>query len=263
MYLVTGLYSGCLLTWDNRLAPEFPFPIGVNDCWDALKWALANSSTLKVTPERGLVVGGASAGGNISAVLALLARDENLQPPITGQYLCVPALLPHEKVPSRFTHLYQSRLEMSVDPVLSGKMDMSPVMQMYNPTADSPLWDPFNHPEGHKGAAKAFFQVGGLDPLRDEAVLYDRVLREAGVLTRFELYAGFGHMFWTNWPEMEKSKSFVQDTVVGMKWLLERWEDVSSQEIKQVQETDELTQSIQQVPVEFFQHSSIVELDYS
>lgn len=85
----------------------------------------------------------------------------------------------------------------------------------------SALWDPFNHKDGHAGVAKAFFQVGGLDPLRDEAVLYDRVLREAGVLTRFELYGGFGHMFWTNWPEMERSKGFVEDTVRGIRWLLE------------------------------------------
>jgi acetyl esterase/lipase len=66
------------------------------------------------------------------------------------------------------------------------------VEAVYGPETHSPLWDPFNHPQGHKGAPKAFFQAGGLDPLRDEAILYDRVLREAGVLTRFELYSGYG-----------------------------------------------------------------------
>jgi acetyl esterase/lipase len=70
--------------------------------------------------------------------------------------------------------------------------------------------------------AKAFFQVGGLDPLRDEAVLYDRVLRQSGVLTRFDLYAGYGHMFWTNYPELEESKKFVRDTLKGVRWLLEK-----------------------------------------
>lgn len=49
------------------------------------------------------------------------------------------------------------------------------------PGPKSPLWDPYNHPDGHKGVAKAFFHVGGLDPLRDEAVLYDPKLKEAGV----------------------------------------------------------------------------------
>ncbi|KAK1917873.1 hypothetical protein P3342_000590 [Pyrenophora teres f. teres] len=93
---------------EYRLAPEHKFPVGVNDCWDALKWCLANSDWLGATPSRGVLVGGASAGGNIAAVLALLSRDRKLDPPITGQYLCVPALLPDTNVPAHLEHLYQS-----------------------------------------------------------------------------------------------------------------------------------------------------------
>jgi acetyl esterase/lipase len=202
------------------LAPEHKFPIGVNDCWDSLKWAISNSPKLRATPSRGIIVGGASAGGNIAAVLALRSRDENLEPPITGQFLCVPALLPDTNVPAHLVHLYESRTQSKNDPVLK---DMQPglIEQIYAPDIKSPLWDPFNHPAGHAGAPKAFFQVGGLDPLRDEAVLYDRVLREKGIQTRFELYDGYGHMFWTNYPELEESERFVKDTLRGMRWLLE------------------------------------------
>ncbi|KAH5581022.1 hypothetical protein HBI24_135800 [Parastagonospora nodorum] len=206
---------------EYRLAPEHKFPTGLNDCWDALKWAISHSADLKATPSRGLIVGGASAGGNIAAVLALKARDEMLEPPITGQYLCVPALLPDANVPPHLAHLYESRTKSTNDPVLKG-IPPGLIEEIYAPDPKSPLWDPFNHPKGHKGAAKAFFQVGGLDPLRDEAVLYDRVLREAGVLTRFQIYAGYGHMFWTNYPEMEESRRFVGDTLRGVKWLLEK-----------------------------------------
>ncbi|CAN9152289.1 unnamed protein product [Alternaria alternata] len=177
---------------EYRLAPEHKFPTGVHDCYDALLWSLKNSATLNATPSRGLLVGGASAGGNIAAVLALLARDEKLSPPITGH---------------------------TNDPVLKG-IPPGMIEEIYAPDPKSPLWDPFNHPDGHEGVAKAFFQVGGLDPLRDEAVLYDRILRENGILTRFELYAGYGHMFWTNYPELEESEKFVKDTLNGVKWLL-------------------------------------------
>jgi len=193
----------------------------VNDCWDALKWAITNSADIKATPSRGIVVGGASAGGNIAAVLALQARDEQLDPPITGQYLCVPALLPDTNVPAHVAHLYESRSKSVNDPVLKG-LQPGMIEQIYAPDVNSPLWDPFNHRDGHQGAAKAFFQVGGLDPLRDEAVMYDRVLREAGVLTRFELYGGYGHMYWTNYPELDMSVKFVEDTLAGVKWLLEK-----------------------------------------
>ncbi|KAH7113286.1 Alpha/Beta hydrolase protein [Dendryphion nanum] len=210
---------------EYRLAPEHPFPTGINDSWDALKWAVDRASDLKASPTRGLIVGGSSAGGNIAAVLALIARDENFQPPITGQYLCVPALLPPENVPQKYTHLYESRTQSLSDPILKDTVanqdsGMNAIIALYNPDPKSPLWDPFNHSDGHGGLARAFFQVAGLDPLRDEAVLYDGVLREGGVLTRFELYKGLGHMFWTNWPEMEASTGFMRDTVRGMRWLL-------------------------------------------
>ncbi|OAL51595.1 alpha/beta-hydrolase [Pyrenochaeta sp. DS3sAY3a] len=206
---------------EYRLAPEHKFPTGVHDSWDALQWALAHAPSLHATPTAGLIVGGASAGGNIAAVLALLARDENLSPPITGQYLCMPALLPHTNVPAHLAPLYQSRTHSVSDPVLK---DLVPgaIEAIYEPDPTSPLYDPFNHPAGHVGVAKAFFQVGGIDPLRDEGVLYDGVLRGSGVLTRFELYRGFGHVFWTNYPEMEASRGFVRDALEGVRWLLEK-----------------------------------------
>ncbi|KAJ4356666.1 uncharacterized protein N0V89_004702 [Didymosphaeria variabile] len=211
----------CTTDSQRRLAPEHQFPIGVNDCWDALKWALDNSPSLKATPTQGVIVGGASAGGNLAAVVALLSRDTSLSPPITGQYLCVPAVLPEYNVPEHLAPLYRSRYDSRSDPVLK---DLQPGMieAIYKPEEKSPLWDPFNHPNEHKGVAKAYFQVCGLDPLRDEAVLYDRKLREAGVLTRFDLYAGYGHMFWTNYPEMKRSMEFVEDTLNGVRWLLEK-----------------------------------------
>ena len=130
------------------LAPEHKFPTGVHDCYDALLWSLKNSATLNATPSRGLLVGGASAGGNIAAVLALLARDEKLSPPITGQYLCVPALLPDTNVPPNLVPLYLSRTQSTNDPVLKG-IPPGMIEEIYAPDPKSPLWDPFNHPDGH------------------------------------------------------------------------------------------------------------------
>ena len=63
-----------------------------------------------------------------------------------------------------------------------------------------------------------------MDPLRDHALIYERVLREEdGIDTKLDLYIGFGHTFWTNWPEMEMSRRFVNDTLEGMRWLLLSW----------------------------------------
>lgn len=90
----------------------------------------------------------------------------------------------------------------------------------------SPLFVPFHYGKserGHKDLPPAYLQVCGLDPLRDEGLIYERVLREeASVKTKIDMYKGLGHYFWTNFPELEMSKTFVEDTVKGMRWLLEQ-----------------------------------------
>lgn len=76
----------------------------------------------------------------------------------------------------------------------------------------------------------AYMQIAGLDPLRDHGLIYDRILREEYcVPTKVDLYSGFGHMFWTNWPDMKESHDFVDDTVRGMRWLLEQNGNVKGQ----------------------------------
>ena len=89
---------------DYRLAPEFPFPAQIWDSWAALKWVFANAGSLGVDTSR-VSIGGLSAGGHLSAVLAHLARDEADMPPLRLQMLVVPS------VDSRWTPL-----EGSVDP---------------------------------------------------------------------------------------------------------------------------------------------------
>lgn len=76
---------------DYRLAPEYPFPTQIWDAWAALKWVFANTSKLGIDSSR-VSIGGLSAGGHLSAVLALLARDEPDMPPLKLQMLVVPAV---------------------------------------------------------------------------------------------------------------------------------------------------------------------------
>ena len=152
--------------------------------------------------------------------MALLARDEKLSPPLTGQYLCVPGI---NAVPERFKDENISREANVNDPVLNMKgfkVDLKAILAQDN---DSFLFSPFNHPKGHKGVAPAYLQICGLDPLRDEGLLYERMLREEnGVPTKLDLYPGFGHYFWTNFPTLEMSRKFIEDTGKGARWLVEQ-----------------------------------------
>lgn len=68
----------------------------------------ANASQLGADPSRGFIVHGESAGGNFAVILALLARDENLSPPLTGISASIPAVLAKEAVPERFKAEYLS-----------------------------------------------------------------------------------------------------------------------------------------------------------
>ena len=194
--------SAVCVNVDYRLAPEHSFPQGVEDCWDVVryvaKFAKPESEMLPADPRRnGFVVGGASAGGNLAAVVAQLSVDEKLNPPITGQYLCCAALLAAEAVPEKWKPSYLSRTHSVSDPVL--KMDPKNNLRealKYDP--HSTLFSPLLRPD-LRGLPPAYFQIGGLDPLRDEGEIYERFLDEAGVPTSLDVYEGVGHMFWTNW----------------------------------------------------------------
>ncbi|CAJ2507573.1 Uu.00g087590.m01.CDS01 [Anthostomella pinea] len=227
-------WEGIVLTMLGlrRLAPEYRFPTWINDSWDALKWAAKNATSLGADPTQGFLVGGGSAGGNIAALLAHLARDEQLSPPLTGQYLCVPAITcftPPASIPERYRAEYLSHPSVTpnTDPVLKSGEDFEALLtHVLGGSLDDPLMVPFLYGERdgrHHELPPVYLQVCGLDPLRDEGLVYERVLREeAGVRTRLDLYPGFGHYFWTNYPELTRSREFVEDTVKGIRWLLEQ-----------------------------------------
>jgi acetyl esterase/lipase len=95
----------------------------------------------------------------------------------------------------------------------------------FKPDPKSELWASFNHPNGHKGLPKAYFQVCGMDFFRDDGLIYEKVLREeAGVETRIDVYKGMPHSWWSMFPEMEASKRRIDDSVKAVGWLLGRME---------------------------------------
>ena len=83
---------------DYRLAPEHPFPAGVDDCWAALQWVSEHAAELSGDPDR-IAVAGDSAGGNLAAVVAQLARD-NDGPALGFQLLWYPSVTGDLSLPS-------------------------------------------------------------------------------------------------------------------------------------------------------------------
>ncbi|OAL33235.1 hypothetical protein AYO20_07552 [Fonsecaea nubica] len=203
---------------DYRMAPEYKFPYAVNDCFDALKWAThkckANASDLGIDPGS-IIVAGGSAGGNIAAVLALMARDQN-EPGIIGQVLnipvtCHPDLFPRDKY--EYGSYEQNDSASVVD---APKMHW--FWEQYMPEVVPDVYASPLLSKSHAGLPPALIQVAGLDPLRDEGLAYAEALEHAGVPVTLKVYPGLPHGFYLV-PTLEQTREYWKSTVDFVKHL--------------------------------------------
>lgn len=222
-----------------RLAPEFPFPFSILDSWETLEWAASESRKFKSTvlpvctdPRAGFLVGGESAGANLAAELSHLARDHNLFPKLSGQFLCCGTFISPQHVPANYKERFLSWTEDDRAPLID--KDMYAIFRdAFKADEQSKLWASFDqhHPAdnrsgsvkyGHMEIPRTYFQVCGLDMTRDDSLIYERVLREeCNIETRLDLYAGWPHCWWGMYPQLEMSKKRMRDVVEGVGWLLE------------------------------------------
>jgi acetyl esterase len=166
-----ALEADCIVvSVDYRLAPEHKFPAGVDDCIAALVWAGAHAAEIGGDPDR-IAVGGDSAGGNLAAVCAILARDRGF-PRLVFQLLVYPRTAPDEELPSHYTyaegHLLTRRAILwfhehyRASDADRGDFRYAPLL-----CPDLTRLPP------------ALVIVGECDPLRDDGITYARALRPA------------------------------------------------------------------------------------
>ncbi|CZR51824.1 related to Putative sterigmatocystin biosynthesis lipase/esterase STCI [Phialocephala subalpina] len=211
--------GGIAVNVDYRLAPEHPFPVPPQDAYDALKWTSENFIKLGGNPKKGFLVGGISAGANFSAIVTHLYRDDKLSPPLTGTYLSIPTCMTAELCPEKYKPFWLSREQNKDAPILNND-SMRLFERLYNSDPKSKYRTPMLF-SSHKDLPPTYFQICGMDPLRDEALIYEDILREeSGVKTKVDLYPGLPHGFWSYFPEAEFSKKLQVDCVESLKWLL-------------------------------------------
>lgn len=117
--LFASSFDCVVLNIEYLLMPEHPFPASIKSCCHVLETLCSSPKTFHplADPSLGIVLGGSSAGGNLTAVLAHYARQERLEPPVTGQWLSVPFITPTELVPDKYKALFNSH-SSRVDPVI-------------------------------------------------------------------------------------------------------------------------------------------------
>jgi acetyl esterase len=160
---------------DYRLAPEHPFPAGLDDCWAALQWTAEHATELGGDPTR-IAVAGDSAGGNLAAVIAQRARDEG-GPTLAFQLLWYPTITADLSLPSFTENADAPILDRDViDAFLSWYI---PGVDISDPKALPAALAPCNAAD-FTGLPPAFIGSAEHDPLRDDAALYAELLNAAG-----------------------------------------------------------------------------------
>jgi acetyl esterase/lipase len=167
-----------VISVDYRLAPEHPFPAGVDDCWAALQWVGEHAAELGGDPNR-IAVAGDSAGGNLAAVMAQLARD-NGGPALAFQLLWYPTTAADLSLPS-FTENADAPI-LDRDVIDAFLLWYIPLADISDPTTLPVTLAPANAAD-LSGLPPAYIGTAEHDPLRDDGAHYAKLLNAAGVPT--------------------------------------------------------------------------------
>jgi acetyl esterase len=206
--------AGCLTaSIDYRLAPEHKFPVPAEDCYAATRWVAANVGGLGGDPSR-LAVGGDSAGGNLAAVVAQMARDRG-GPPLAFQLLVYPVT----------NHDFET---VSYRDNADGYMLTRAAMGWY---WSHYLSDPTDGRQPYASPLQAS-DLGGLppalvitaefDPLRDEGEAYGSRLRDAGVAATVHRYDGMIHGFFSMAAMLTQAEAAVNEAASALRMALRR-----------------------------------------
>jgi acetyl esterase/lipase len=183
---------------EYRLAPEYPFPAGLEDCYTALQWLADQSQTLGVDKTR-LAVAGNSAGGGLAAALSLLARDRG-GPPICFQMPLYP-MIDDRNVTESSHAVVDSRAWNRDHNVVA--------WQLYLGRTKEEGVSPYAAPARATNLADlppVYTMVGTYDVFRDETIDYVNRLAQAGVPVEFHLYPGGFHAFEFEVPDATLSR---------------------------------------------------------
>ncbi|WP_340266996.1 alpha/beta hydrolase [Sphingobium mellinum] len=213
--------SMVVVTSSYRLAPENPFPAGLDDSLVAARWTLDHVGELG-GGGRPVVVSGESAGANLAAVVALVLRDERPGRSFDAQLLVNPA------VDLRDSAFERASVRADADPMLRSHSlrQLYPLYSAGHDRAD-PRLSPLAA-DDLSGLPPAVIAVLTADPLRDEAVEYAERLRASGVPVELMEFGDLGHGFTGLTVLVPAADRAFRRTLAGLQDMLARTNAVTA-----------------------------------
>ena len=183
---------------DYRLAPEHPFPAGLEDCVAAHEWIVSNGPS-DPGPAKATFIAGDSAGGSLTLATLLALRDRRLPLPAGGIPLS----------PTTDLTLASESLKTVEDPIISART-MPVFKDLYLGKTDprNPLASPVFG--DYRGIPPLLIQVGEHEMLRDDSIRVAKKARSDGIQVKLEVWPGMFHVFQSHEPLLPEAQESIE-----------------------------------------------------
>lgn len=210
-----------VISIDYRLAPEHPFPAGLNDCFTAVTWVYEQAEMLGINRAQ-LAVAGDSAGGNLATVCALLDREQQTQM-VQYQVLLYPvvnlAVLPTDDFEWRLDAYEMNENRELLEGIVTALADTDGLLNRLYLQGTTDVQDPHVSPlfsDKLAGLPEALIITAEYDYLRLEGEAYGRKLARAGVKTKRIQYNGMDHAFIEKLGQYPQAEDCITEIANGL-----------------------------------------------
>ena len=177
-----------LISVEYSLAPEKKVPTQLNETLSVYKWAQQNASSFGGDPEKFFSIGGSAGGGLALQVANRLTKNASLEGAIKGVAAIVPVTLHYDHVPEEYKSKYTSYVDNGDGAAIIDKNSMKIFYEHAGvDPKDSDIFTGLAT-ENHKNFPPVYFAVCERDPLRDDGLVMEEMLKKAGVKTKLDFY---------------------------------------------------------------------------